>query len=306
MNGIKEGNSTLFELEIALPNTELEKQAKRLVGFKSRYGRLHQNLRLLLDKEGLSQWSNKHYHTRLRLLDSLLDRYPLTVFHGDVGTGKTATAEAASDALTRELGAEAMLFKLSTRVRGSGNVGEMSTLINQAFEIVNKEAGKKRLSFLIIDEADSLAASRSTNQSHHEDKVAVNTLIQRIDDVRHLGGRVLVILCTNRYEALDPAILRRAAYVEEFLRPDENERRELLNMDCDGLGFDAKGIEKLVELTGLDGPHKLAYTYSDIRTRVLPEALALAYPSRKINLEDLINAISTISPSPIIQTDGKQ
>ncbi len=58
-----------------------------------------------------------------------MDRYPLVIFHGDVGNGKTATAEAIANALADELGKDAMLFKLSTRVRGQGNVGEMSTLI---------------------------------------------------------------------------------------------------------------------------------------------------------------------------------
>lgn len=300
----KEGNSALFELEVELPDARLKVQGSRLVGFKGRYDRIHQDLRMLIDKEGLEQWSKKHYHTRVSLLDSLNDRYPLVVFHGDVGTGKTATAEAVCDALTRELGKDAMLFKLSTRVRGSGNVGEMSTLINQAFEIVGKEAGKTKASFLIIDEADSLAASRSGNQSHHEDKVAVNTLIQKIDDVRHFGGRILVILCTNRYEALDPAILRRAAYVEEFLRPDDEERREILKLDCNGLGLHPSEIDELVKLTGPHGPHKLGYTFSDIRTRLLPEALAKAYPSRKITHADLIEAITRVVPSRAINAAG--
>lgn len=300
---MKEGNSALFELEVSLPDPLLKAQSKRLVGFKVRYERMHQHLRLLIDKEGLEQWSKKQYHTHIALLDALLDRYPLVVFHGDVGTGKTATAEAASNALAAELEKDAMLFKLSTRVRGSGNVGEMSTLINQAFAIVGKEAGKAKLSFLIINEADSLAASRSGSQSHHEDKVAVNTLIQKIDDIRRYSGRVLVILCTNRFEALDAAILRRVAYVEEFRRPDEAERREILKLDCEGLGLDASVIEELVELTGPQGPDKLGYTFSDIRTRLLPEALAQAYPSRKLTHADLIKAVSRIAPSPC-QTEG--
>ncbi|NJK90463.1 MAG: AAA family ATPase [Blastochloris sp.] len=299
---MKEGTAALFELETSLPDARLKTQAERLVGFKARYDRIHQDLRLLIDKEGLENWSKKHYHNRLPLLDSLFDRYPLVVFHGDVGTGKTATAEAVTNALAGELGKGALLFKLSTRVRGSGNVGEMSSLINQAFDIVGEEAGKAKLSFLIIDEADSLAANRSGSQSHHEDKVAVNTLIQKIDDVRRFNGRVLVILCTNRYEALDPAILRRAAYVEEFRRPDDGERREILNLDCEGLGLTASAIEELVQLTGTHGPHKLGYTFSDIRTRLLPEALVHAYPTRKINHTDLIDAISRVAPSPTIFT----
>ena len=295
-----EGNSALFELEIPLPDPRLQTQAERLVGFTRRYGSIHQVLRLLIDKDGLESWSQKYYRNRIALLDSLLDRYPLVVFHGDVGTGKTATAEAASNALAKELGKPAMLFKLSTRVRGSGNVGEMSTLINQAFDIITKEAGKAKLSFLIIDEADSLAANRSASQSHHEDKVAVNTLIQKIDDVRRFNGRILVIFCTNRYEALDPAILRRASYVEEFLRPNDDERREILNMDCSGLGLSTSIVDELVTMTGPSGPHKFGYTFSDIRTRLLPEALSHAYPSRKIDQRDLLEAVRKIQPSPSI------
>lgn len=295
-----EGNSALFELEVSLPDNRLKAQAERLVGFKARYERIHQVLRLLIDKEGLEAWSKKHYHQKLPLLDSLLDRYPLVVFHGDVGTGKTATAEAASNALAKELGRDAMLFKLSTRVRGSGNVGEMSTLINQAFDIITKEAGKAKLSFLIIDEADSLAADRSEAQSHHEDKVGVNTLIQKIDDVRRFNGRILVIFCSNRYDALDAAILRRASYIEQFRRPNDAERREIFEMDCQGLGFSETSLQELVELTGPKGAHHLGYTFSDIRTRLIPEALAMAYPARKITKEDLAAAVKKTPPSPSI------
>ena len=301
-----EGNAALFEIEVSLPDTRLGARAARLIGFPSRYQRMHQELVLLLDQEGLEQWSKNQYGRHVALLDSLQDRYPLFIFHGDVGTGKTATAEAAGNALAKELRRDAMLFKLSTRVRGAGNVGEMSMLINQAFDIVAKEAGKAKMAFLVIDEADSLAASRSTGQSHHEDKVAVNTLIQKIDDVRRFNGRVLVILCTNRYDTLDPAILRRAAYIEEFRRPDDSERRELLKLDCDGLGLAKAAIEELVTLTGPKGPHKLGYTFSDIRTRLLPEALAQAYPTRAVTRDDLVTAVAKVAPSPAIRLNGEQ
>ncbi len=79
--------------------------------------------------------------------------------------------------------------------------------------------GKTRQAFLIIDEADSLASTRETAQSHHEDKVAVNTIIQKVDDLRRHSGRILVFLCTNRAAALDPAIVRRAARTENSTGP---------------------------------------------------------------------------------------
>jgi len=307
VNPVLEGTSELFEAELSLPDTRLAEQANRLVGFARRFDRMRQDLRLLMDYDGLRKWSEKYYRRQLPLLSALKDRYPLVIFHGDVGNGKTATAEAMCSALTKELKKEAMLFKLSTRVRGSGEVGEMSTLINRAFAIVVKTAGKARLAFLVIDEGDSLASTRSTNQSHHEDKVGVNTLIQKIDEARRLEGRILIILCTNRYDALDPAIVRRASYIEPFPRPDEAERRELLNMDCEGLSIDTKVIDELVELTGPHGPHKLSYTFSDIRTRLLPEALAQAYPARKIDHSDLVKAVSRVTPSPVMEkADGAQ
>ena len=293
----KEGNAALFELELELPAPSLKTQGERLIGFRARYERLRQDLTLLLDKEGLERWSHKQYGKRVPLLDALLDRYPLVVFHGDVGTGKTATAEAIANELARHFDKPAVLFKLSTRVRGTGNVGEMSSLINDAFEIVMTTASKTKFAFLIIDEADSLAATRSTTQSHHEDKVAVNTLIQKIDDVRKYGGRVLVTLCTNHYETLDPAILRRVAYSEEFRRPDDEERRTLVEMDCADLGLSPETITKFVKFTGPSNAHKLGYTYSDIRTRILPAALAAAYPTRKIVDNDLLEAVSKFSPS---------
>jgi len=288
----------VFELELELPDTHLSDLAKRLVGFETRYAKLKKHLQLLMDLEGLETWSKKQYGKRIPLLDALADRYSLVVFHGDVGTGKTAMAETMANAMSRDLKKDGTLFKLSTRVRGSGNVGEMSMLINRAFEAVMRAAGKAKSSFLIIDEGDSLAASRNNQQSHHEDKVAVNTLIQKVDDARRSGGRVLVFLCTNRFDSLDPAIVRRAGHTEEFLRPDEQEREDLFRMDCGELGISDPTLKELVQLTGPQGSGRVGFTFSDIRTRLLPEALGRAFPGRKLSGEDLLQAATSVRPTP--------
>jgi AAA+ superfamily predicted ATPase len=289
----------LFELELSLPDERLEQAARRLIGFEKRYDRIRRDLRLLGDPEELRKWSEAYHGQLLPLVESLRDRYPLVVFAGDVGTGKTVTAEAASDRLAREVRKPAMLFKLSTRVRGCGKVGQMSTLINQAFQVITREAGKTKLAFLILDEADSLAATRDTEQSHHEDKVGVNTLIQKVDDLRRFGGRVLVFLCTNRFAALDPAVVRRASRVELFERPDSGEREELLRMDCAGLQLSAASIREFVALTGpYTEPPRPGFTFSDLRNRLLPEALGYAFPDRKLTEEDILRAARTVAPSP--------
>jgi AAA+ superfamily predicted ATPase len=290
----------LFELEITLPDPRLKQLAERLVGFQARYARIHAGLRLLIDGQGLAEWSSRLYGANLPLLDVLVDSYPLAIFHGDVGTGKTATAEAVSDALAREIGRDGMLFKLSTRVRGAGTVGQMSTLINRAFAAVNAQAGKKRVCYLIIDEADSLAASRNQGHSHHEDKVAVNTIIQKVDDLRKLGGRLLVILCTNRFAALDPAVVRRASWIEEFCRPGDAEREAVFRMDLTGLGLGEDVLEELVRLTGPSGECPLGFTYSDLRTRLLPAAVARAFPERRLSAGDLLEVARGLKPSPAV------
>lgn len=295
----------LFELEVELPAERFRKQSARLIGFEQRYERIHRDLRLLVDLDGLEKWSKKQYGKVVPLVVAVEDRYPLVVFHGDVGTGKTVTAEGCADRLARELGvSEGVLLKLSTRVRGHGMVGQMSWQISRAFDVVKQRAGKTRMAVLIIDEADSLAASRDTVHSHHEDKAAVNTLIQRIDDIRALGGRVLVFLCTNRVDALDPAVLRRAPIREEFLRPGPDERRQLLGLDCSDLNLRRETIDELVELTGGDRNGRLGYTYSDLRTRLLPQALSSAYPDdRKLSDDDFLTAARSLKPTPSI-TEG--
>jgi AAA+ superfamily predicted ATPase len=289
----------LFELELELPDNGIAAVAGRLVGFEHRYQRLQRDLRLLSDPEELRGWSKRHHHKELVICTVISDRYPLVIFAGDVGTGKTVTAEGVCDRLAREPRGDAMLFKLSTRVRGSGKVGQMSSLINQAFEAVARQAGKTRRAFLIIDEADSLTSTRETVQSHHEDKVAVNTIIQKVDDLRRHSGRILVFLCTNRAGALDPAIIRRAARVEVFDRPTDQEREELLRMDLEGLNIKDDTIRQLARLTGARNGSP-GFTFSDLRSKLLPDALCRAFPTRALTSDDLLRAAEEVRPSPAV------
>lgn len=48
--------TSLFELELGLPDAHLDARAKRLVGFEARYERLHRALRLLVDSDGVKTW----------------------------------------------------------------------------------------------------------------------------------------------------------------------------------------------------------------------------------------------------------
>jgi SpoVK/Ycf46/Vps4 family AAA+-type ATPase len=294
-------STTAFDSKTILTDLVLTEREKSLLGFEARYSRINEQLRLLLNLPDLAVWSKKYHKERLALCDLVAEQYPLVIFHGDVGTGKTATAECVANRLARESRCEdPLLFRLSNRVRGSGRVGEMGTLLTQAFAEVLQTAGKTRRAFLVIDEADSLAAVRSQEHSHHEDKVAVNTLIQCIDELRRFGGRVVVFLCTNRLSVIDPALRRRAAIIEEFARPSDEERLQLFQRDLEGLQLAPADLRKLVDATGPKNGQP-GWTYSDIRTRLYPAALAKAFPARALNSDDLIGAAMLLQASPVME-----
>ena len=290
----------IFDQIIELPNDLIQQRAKGLIGFSARFNRVANNLKLLLDSEGLRRWSVTHHGTELPILDSITERYPLVILEGDAGTGKTASAEAIADKMVRELEKEGFFLKLSTRVRGEGLHGQMAQLVNEAFDRLKKEAGKKRLAFLLIDEADAIATTRSTAQMHQEEKAAVNTLIQKIDDIRALQGRAILFLSTNRLHFLDEAIVRRAAVIMTFERPTDEERKELLSKELLGIKLTDPQLMELVKLTGPQAATGIGYSFSDLRLRYLPEAIAKAYPKTLLSFEILKETALQIKPSPAI------
>jgi AAA+ superfamily predicted ATPase len=300
---VNQGPIKIFDSETPLPDERLTHQAKTLLGFEARYARVSDQLRLLLNISELAAWNRKHHGGRLALCDLVAEQYPLAIFHGDVGTGKTVTAECIANRLVIESRTEdSVLFKLSNRVRGVGKVGEMGSLLSEAFERLGQAAGRGRRAILVIDEGDSLAAARSQENSHHEDKVAVNTLIQAIDGLRRFNGRVVAILCTNRAGVLDPALQRRAAIIEEFRRPNDSERLELFAMDLAALGLKGPELSELVMATGARNGQP-EWTYSDIRTRLYPAALALAFPNGPLQFDHLRAVAGRMKPSPVMR-DG--
>jgi len=293
---------SVFDYEEPLPAEKFSRRESRLLGLEERYSKVHLQLRLLLKLDELPSWSRQNYGGNVvPLCDLISDQYPLVIFHGDVGTGKTVTAECIANRLVREAKAEdSILFKLSNRVRGSGKVGEMGTLILEAFKRITTSAGKSRRAILILDEGDSIGASRTQEHSHHEDKVAVNTLIQCIDSLRNFGGRVVVILCTNRLSVLDAALLRRAALVEEFNRPSDAERQALLTEDLEVVLVTGAEIEQLVRLSGQSASAP-GWTYSDFRSRLYPTALSRAFPDRAVQFEDFRAAAANQKPTPVLE-----
>lgn len=256
--------ATIFDNIIELPSKEIQIQTESLIGFDTKFDRIYNNLKLLLDQESLTKWSKRYHKIELPVIKQLKEKYPLIILAGDAGTGKTISATAIADRMTRELGKEGFFLKLSTRVRGEGLHGEMGKLVNDAFQQLKEQAGKRRLAFLLIDEADAIATTRSTSQMHQEEKAAVNTLIQKIDELRELNGRAILFMSTNRLHFIDEAILRRAAVVLEFNRPTKDECIELYQRGLDGLDLTKKQLEELATLS-IKGNEEVGYSFSDVR-----------------------------------------
>ena len=159
-----------FEFITKYPNNVAQERYERVIGLDDHKARLLTELEMLLFPEKLEAWSRKHHnHKILRLCELQRDRVPLILLEGDIGTGKTMLGETVGDALARRIGSKAHvhLLKINTQVRGTGQVGEMSDLIVQAFRQAKDFAAKHQGEpvLLMLDEADALAASRDTQQN---------------------------------------------------------------------------------------------------------------------------------------------
>ncbi|HEX6899070.1 MAG TPA: ATP-binding protein [Thermoanaerobaculia bacterium] len=299
---------SFFEVERTYPSKEAHEWYQRLVGLDDHKRRLLVELELLLYPEQLDQWSRKHHGRRiLQLCELQRNRVPLIILEGDVGTGKTALAETIGDALARRVGSKkhVHLLKVNTQIRGTGQVGEMSDLIAQAF--AQAEARTRSLEgepvLLLIDEADALATTRDTHQMHHEDKAGLNTVLQRLDNLRLVKLPLAVIFITNRPDALDPAIRRRAALRINFERPGAEARAELFRTSVPELELKPNQIEELVKLTGEGSNEGVPFTASDITDRLLPGALREAYSEdRELRFEELLHQAKTLKPTPRMGT----
>ncbi len=273
----------LFSDVQEFPDDRARERFDGLVGIDDIKAHLLTEARVLLDPSIVEAWSKKSHGQRIPAVDDVMDRTPLVVLAGDVGTGKTELAETVGDPISAALGVHITLFPLSLSARGHGAVGEMTTLLTRAFEKVHEQAqggrgqdGKLRHgTILLIDEADALAQSRELAQMHHEDRAGVNALIRGIDGIRRARLPVLTIMCTNRVDAIDPAVRRRAAAVLQFVRPDDAARKQLLCSSFDGVKLDDRALDEVVRLTG-DTGRGYGCTYSDLRQRFVPTAVLQA------------------------------
>jgi AAA+ superfamily predicted ATPase len=135
----------------------------------------------------------------------------------------------------------------------------------------------------------------------------VNAFIRGIDRLANMRLPAAVIMCTNRLNALDPAVRRRAADVMAFTRPIDEQRRHILTLRLGGLGLTRDQIQALVAATG-PSSGTAGFTFSDITQRLLPAIALDAYPNRPIEAVRALQIARGMTATPPfrdeIQTAG--
>ncbi len=296
----------LFEDAITLPDPRGQADYDRLVGLDDYKARLVKETLLLVDPGRLQEWHAKFHSGKLAAVGYLQSRPPLFVLAGDVGTGKTALARSVGNEVAKLAKVQVLLYALSLNARGSGAVGEMTRLISGAFKQVREAVGKTRAGdgkagrgiILLIDEADALAQSREAAQMHHEDRAGVNALIRGIDDLAAERLPVAVVMCTNRLDAIDPAVRRRAAAVFEFARPSREQRLHVLIGGLAGSGITDRDLGQLADATGEADGRAYGFTYSDLTQRLIPTLVLDAFPERAVTGTRAVDIAKGLKPTP--------
>jgi SpoVK/Ycf46/Vps4 family AAA+-type ATPase len=299
--------STFIAEVIRYPNRRLGDIYDTLVGIDDIKKQMINKLLFLLKPSLVENWLENYYPDNAAplLKQVLLDRYPLILLSGEVGSGKTALARSIGHRLaTQHLKSDLMLYVVNAQVRGGGHVGELTQNISRAFTEAESCQEREQIPvMLFIDEADALAQERGSSQTHHEDDAGVNTLIQRIDRLR--GRPMAVLFATNLFNTIDRAILRRATAHYQFDRPNYWERMEILNRLLAPLGFSEDDMDKLAVATNpcsfQDDPDNTfhRYTYSDITQRIIPYAAEKAIRKKKeLHIDHLLEASQATAPTP--------
>jgi AAA+ superfamily predicted ATPase len=296
----------LFEDVITLPDPRGQTDYDRLVGLDEHKARLVKETLLLVDPGQLRDWNKTHHKGELAAVEYFHSRPPLFLLAGDVGTGKTALARSFGNEVAKRARVRVELYALSLNTRGSGAVGEMTRLISGAFKQVREAVGKTRGSdgkagrgiILLIDEADALAQSREAAQMHHEDRAGVNALIRGVDDLAAERLPVAVVMCTNRLDAIDPAIRRRAAAVFEFARPSREQRLYVLKDGLVGSGITDRELGHLADATGEADGRAYGFTYSDLTQRLIPTLVLDAFPERAVIGKRAVEIAMGLKPTP--------
>ncbi|CCH46131.1 VCP-like ATPase [Wickerhamomyces ciferrii] len=143
------------------------------------------------------------------------------LLHGPPGTGKTM--------LLRAVAAETNAHVLT--INGPSIVSKYLGETESALRDIFNEARRYQPSIIFIDEIDSLAPSRSSDDSGEVESRVVATLLTLMDGVGD-SGRLVVVAATNRPNSVDSALRRPGRFDQEVEIgiPDVEARDQILKL----------------------------------------------------------------------------
>jgi SpoVK/Ycf46/Vps4 family AAA+-type ATPase len=111
--------------EETYPSDVWQERYESLVGLKDIKAKVLTALRSLFCPDFVRHWGQQ-YHCESQAIILLQKRYPVLLFHGVPGVGKSELALAIGDPLARVLGTPVISYSIGLQLRGEGLVGQLS------------------------------------------------------------------------------------------------------------------------------------------------------------------------------------
>ena len=145
------------------------------------------------------------------------------LLHGPPGTGKTMLAKAVANQT------DATFIKMAGSELVRKFIGEGSRLVRDLFEL----AEERGPAVIFVDEIDAIAAKRTESKTSGDAEVQ-RTMMQLLAEMDGFDDRgdVRIIAATNRFDMLDPAILRPGRFdrLIEVPKPSQPGRVQILQI----------------------------------------------------------------------------
>jgi len=204
------------------------------------------------------------------------------LLHGPPGTGKTLLAKAVATS------AKATFIEIVASELVQKFIGEGAKLVREIFSLAREKAP----SIIFIDEIDALAAERLDAGVSGEREVqrTFMQLLTEIDGFKSLDN-VKIIGATNRFDVLDPALLRPGRFdrLIEIPLPDEKARMQILKIHSKRMKLNDVDYDEIVsKIEGFNG--------AEVRA-ICTEAgyFAIRENRNSINHDDFSKAVEKLS-----------
>lgn len=219
------------------------------------------------------------------------------LLHGPPGTGKTMLLRCVANA------SNAHVLTINGPSIVSKYLGETEAALRDIFD----EAIRYQPSIIFIDEIDSIAPNRASDDSGEVESRVVATLLTLMDGMG-ATGRLVVVGATNRPNCIDPALRRPGRFDQEveIAIPDVDARVEILTKQFEKMSPERHTVSTDEIRTIASKTH--GYVGADL-TALCRESVMKAIQRvlgldenvdrslLKVSMEDLVNAMIEIRPS---------